>query len=286
MFGAPDWIDGRLRTLAKRVGHALWVVNGRLASRIELEVRQKATVIIPTYSAERVRGVAAMVRSVLRCAFVEKVNVSNHNPDIRIEAHVRCADERLMLANQPTRRGCGYQWTVASSVAPQYLISIDDDLRLRPAQLALAKQLNPAIRYAVHDGCSTLADGEPPGLISTVAVFSSIRGVAGRRCLADQVVEALPPGGHLFYFDLFRATDFAGRDRIRPARLFAACRTVWHRRFWGYEFIPRRERVQAVWTSLRSAEKRQLYQSLRARLVQRLMPSYEVLCCRKPGGAS
>lgn len=39
--------------------------------------------------------------------------------------------------NQPIRRGCGYQWIVAAGRAPAFVISIDDDVRLLPTQLAL-----------------------------------------------------------------------------------------------------------------------------------------------------
>jgi len=126
-----------MRALAKRCQHLLWDLRVRLSRPVAVAVRQKATVIIPTYSAERAGGVAFTVRAVLRCPFVETLIVSNHNPDIRIETYVRSQDPRLVLLNQPTRRGCGYQWDIAASRAPEFLISIDDDIRLLPSQLAL-----------------------------------------------------------------------------------------------------------------------------------------------------
>jgi len=126
-----------MRALAKRCHHLLWDLRVRLSRPVAVAVRQKAIVIIPTYSPERARGVAIAVRAVLRCLFVDTLIVSNHNPEIRIEDYVRIHDPRLVLLNQPTRRGCGYQWEVAASRDPEFLISIDDDIRPLPFQLAL-----------------------------------------------------------------------------------------------------------------------------------------------------
>jgi len=126
-----------MRALAKRCQHLLWDLKVRLSRPVAVALRQKATVVIPTYSTERARGVALTVRAVLRCLFVETLIVSNHNPDIRIENYIRSHDPRLLLLNQPTRRGCGYQWDVVASRAPDFVISVDDDVCLLPSQLAL-----------------------------------------------------------------------------------------------------------------------------------------------------
>lgn len=134
---AGSVIGGRLRILAKRCQSLAWLLKAHLDRRVSLAIPQKATVIIPTYSIERARRIGGAMRGLLRCEFVATLIVSNHNPDIRIEDHVRVHDPRVVLLNQPTRRGCGYQWTVAAQRAPEFLISIDDDIRLLPAQLAL-----------------------------------------------------------------------------------------------------------------------------------------------------
>src|SRR5215831_5624746 len=119
-----------VRTLAGRCQHLVWDLKLRLSRPVELAIRQKATVIIPTYGAERVWNVAFTVRAVLRCRFVETLIVSNHTPDMRIEDYVRSHDPRLVMLHQPTRRGCGYQWDVVASRSPEFVISVDDDVRL------------------------------------------------------------------------------------------------------------------------------------------------------------
>ena len=76
----------------------------------------------------------------LKCNFIEKVIISSHNPDIKIEDHVRVGGSRLVLLNQDVRRACGYRWVVAREFSPQYLVVIDDDILLFPFQLKILFQ--------------------------------------------------------------------------------------------------------------------------------------------------
>jgi len=191
---------------------------------------------------------------------------------------VRIAPQTLRVLDVGCGTGRSSRLFIDLGLRPEQVTAVD----LRPGALALAKKLNPAIRYLLYDGYSALDDGSSSRLISTIAVFSSIRSRAGRQCLADRVVEALPPGGYVFYFDLFRANDFAGRDWLRPRRLFPSCAVVWHRWFWSVDFIPRRERARMAWDALQRRDTMQR-PSVRSYLARRLLPAYEVLCCRAPG---
>jgi hypothetical protein len=125
-----------VRRKLKPVVFRAWMAYGYVAPRITLPGAEKLTVLIPSYSVERVPYVKANVRFLLKCDFVERVIVSNHNPETRIEDWVDFSDSRLTLVNQPNRRGCGYGWVVASEFDPEYLISIDDDILVRPRQIA------------------------------------------------------------------------------------------------------------------------------------------------------
>jgi len=153
-------------------------------------------------------------------------------------------------------------------------------LDMRPGAIAVARRRHPAIRYVLHDGYGALVDGAAPDLVSMIAVLSSIKSHAGRACLANRVIEAVKPGGEIFYFDLFRANDFAGRDRLRPVRLFSSCTPIWHRYFWSYEFIPRRERLRALIYRIRSSTTYPQH-TLRSHLIRHILPSFEALCVRK-----
>jgi hypothetical protein len=76
------------------------------------------------------------IRNILKCDFVDRLIISNHNPEIKIEAKVKTRDNRIVILNQDISRGCGYRWKVASWFDPEYLIVIDDDLFLFSWQLA------------------------------------------------------------------------------------------------------------------------------------------------------
>jgi glycosyltransferase involved in cell wall biosynthesis len=76
------------------------------------------------------------IRNILKCDFVETVVISNHNPDVAMDDLVRVRDKRVIIRNQPVRRGCGYRWNVALEYQPDYLIVVDDDILLFPSQLA------------------------------------------------------------------------------------------------------------------------------------------------------
>jgi hypothetical protein len=77
----------------------------------------------------------SVARNYLRCEFVEKIVVANHNPSIHIEEKARIRDGRLIYINQDVRRGNGYRWRVANTIDAEFFIVIDDDVLLFPSQL-------------------------------------------------------------------------------------------------------------------------------------------------------
>jgi len=108
------------------------------------------------------KHVDPQVRNILKCQFVDKIIVSNHNPEVRIENMVKIRDERLVFINQKSRRGCGYRWIIANEINPEYLIVVDDDILLFPSQLrTLFKNLieEPEIPHGIS-GMLHLDDGE------------------------------------------------------------------------------------------------------------------------------
>ncbi|GIK40319.1 MAG: hypothetical protein BroJett011_41520 [Chloroflexota bacterium] len=76
------------------------------------------------------------VRNILKCNFVDKLIISNHNPDVHIDDRIKIKDKRLVFINQNVKRGCGYRWLIADELDPEYLIVVDDDILLFPSQLA------------------------------------------------------------------------------------------------------------------------------------------------------
>jgi SAM-dependent methyltransferase len=148
---------------------------------------------------------------------------------------------------------------------------------VRPGALARARQLNPAIEWLQHGGGAL-----PAGYnwISATAVFSSIAGGEARRQAADQIAEALPAGGHLFYYDTRLANDFAGGDPIEPLGLFDGLIPIWRTRLGRFSALPFKERVRgALATGLRGDA---LTPSAREMVSDLVKPSVEAWLLRKP----
>lgn len=97
-------------------------------------MNEKATVIILSY--KRPQNITPIVKHVLCCDFVEKIIVSNNNPDIRIDDYVRIASKKLILFNQNQKTPCRYRWDIAKKYVSKFYIVIDDDVFIFPSQLS------------------------------------------------------------------------------------------------------------------------------------------------------
>jgi hypothetical protein len=121
--------------LTRKMRLLLWELDGRFSRRLSLDSPQKVTVLITYYHPVRMQYVDSQIRNILKCAFVEKLVISNHNADIRIQDKVSLQDERLVFMNQKISRTCGYRWRIAKELDSEYIIAIDDDILLFPSQL-------------------------------------------------------------------------------------------------------------------------------------------------------
>lgn len=140
---------------------ALLTANGYFGKRFSLPGPKKLTVLITYFNPVRMTRIDHQLRNIFKCSFVERVIISNHNPDVRIQDLIKVRDSRLKIINQPVRQGCGFRWQIASEINPEYLVVIDDDLFLFPGQLTkLFKALlaNPGILHGLA-GINCLPDG-------------------------------------------------------------------------------------------------------------------------------
>ena len=113
----------------------LWVLTGYLGSPITLATPHTVTVLITYFNPVRMRNINHQIRNTLQCSFVERLIISNHNPDVNIQDFIKIKDSRITVVNQPAKRGCGYRWLVAKDFSFEHLIVIDDDILLSPVQL-------------------------------------------------------------------------------------------------------------------------------------------------------
>jgi hypothetical protein len=125
-----------LPRLARTAKYALWKTYGYSGLRWPTDSQQHATVLITYYNPARMKYIEPQIRNILKCDFVEKLIISNHNPEVRIENLIKSRDKRLVVINQEIKRGCGFRWNVAADFDPEFLIVIDDDVWLFPWQLA------------------------------------------------------------------------------------------------------------------------------------------------------
>jgi hypothetical protein len=139
----------------------LWVLNGYFGKPLSLESPEKLTVLITYFNPVRMKNINHQIRNILKCRFVERIIISNHNPDVNIQKRIKIENRRLTLLNQDVKRGCGFRWQVASVYDPEYLVVVDDDFLIYPGQLTtLFKYLlaEPEILHGLS-GMNYLPDG-------------------------------------------------------------------------------------------------------------------------------
>jgi len=129
-------VAARLKATARACLRLLWVFNGRFGPTVSLPFEFKGIVILSGYQAERMKNIEPLIRAALKCTFVEKVIVSNNNPQLRIRDWVKITDRRLTMTDQVVRRGAGYQWELIKQEAAHFALAIDNDILLFPRQMA------------------------------------------------------------------------------------------------------------------------------------------------------
>jgi SAM-dependent methyltransferase len=141
--------------------------------------------------------------------------------------------EALRVANVDVQRaqvldvGCGNgrstRLYLDFGFEPGQLHGVD----LRDGAIARARRTHPAIRFTAYDGGELPVPDGSIDWVSLLTVISSVGGDESRAGIIESIRPKLRPGGHVFYYDLLRANDFAGGDRIHPARYFVGFDSVW-----------------------------------------------------------
>jgi len=125
-----------MKRLIRKIRYTIWTLNGFFGKTLSLDIPQKTTILITYFDLSRMNHLKSQIRNLRKCNFIERIIISNHNPEIQIEYEDVVRDERLVIINQKTKRGCGFRWSIAGSFDPEYLIVMDDDIMLYPTQIA------------------------------------------------------------------------------------------------------------------------------------------------------
>lgn len=113
--------------------YARWSLGVTLSPPVTSALAEKLTIVVPSY--KRPQNLHPIVRSLLKASFVERIIVSNNNPDIRMEDWIGLRDERLRIINQPKRTAPGIRFALARETQGKFFATIDDDVFLSPTQL-------------------------------------------------------------------------------------------------------------------------------------------------------
>ena len=130
--------------------YLLWVWNGYICRHLTINTPHKVTVLLTYYHPIWMTHINNQIRNILKCNFVEKIVITNNNPNVKIEEKIKFRDDRLTWINQEVRRYNGYRWHIANTLDTKYFIVIDDDVLLFPSQLKSLFQhliLEPSIPH-------------------------------------------------------------------------------------------------------------------------------------------
>jgi hypothetical protein len=113
--------------------YARWSLGTMLGPPVSSALPEKLTVVLLSY--KRPQNLHPIIRALLKASFVERIILSNNNPDIRMEDWVGLRDERLRIINQPKRTAPGIRFSLARETQGRFFATIDDDVYLSPTQL-------------------------------------------------------------------------------------------------------------------------------------------------------
>ncbi len=120
----------RLLEGAMRVG---WRATVRYGPRCRLRDAPSLTCILLSY--RRPENMADLVRGLLRCEFVDRVIVSNSNPETEIGRWTPFSDPRLQVTDAGRHTPAGFRFELAREAEAAHYLCIDDDVFLRPKQI-------------------------------------------------------------------------------------------------------------------------------------------------------
>lgn len=111
---------------------------------------EKLTVVLLSYG--RAANLNSIVAACLACPFVQRVILSNNNPELRMRDFVRQRDSRLQITDQSVRCFPSKRYELARDSGDEWLLCIDDDTFLTPRQIRSlfgASLANPAVPHGV-----------------------------------------------------------------------------------------------------------------------------------------
>ena len=96
---------------------------------------EKLCVILLSY--KRQQNIQFIAENILKCSFVDKLIISNSNPEFEIDPWVEIKDPRIEIINHPTKKECHSRWEILKDENFEFYMAIDDDVFLTPEQIKM-----------------------------------------------------------------------------------------------------------------------------------------------------
>ncbi|HKK16710.1 MAG TPA: hypothetical protein VJ981_08375 [Gammaproteobacteria bacterium] len=124
----------------KNLNRLIYVLKSFSARTQYIADDHKIIALLASFHHERLKNLQPLLQSILKCQFISRVFLSNHNPDITVENWIKIKDERLIVLNQPVRHGPGYCWELAKAEKSDFYLLVDDDFLVTPKQIKMLIQ--------------------------------------------------------------------------------------------------------------------------------------------------
>lgn len=98
-------------------------------------MKDSVAAVLPVYS--RPQNIEAICREILDVRGLTRLVISNNNPLLDISRYLTLSDPRIVVINQPTKKGAGIRTHIATQIPEFFQFSVDDDLFLTTAQIEI-----------------------------------------------------------------------------------------------------------------------------------------------------
>lgn len=200
-----------------------------------------------------------------------------------------CTAKAMSLSQLPLETvklldvGCGNgrstRMYIDLGLRPEQLIGLD----LRPGTISLAQKLNPAIQFISYGGEGLPFADQAFNWIAMAGVISQIEALPSRHELITEVHHKLLPGGFVYVFDKYRASNMVGGGEVKLRQYFPGDRfkLVWYQPIKSYQFMPVGEKLNNLFGQALSQGDGEFKKKLLTRLSQIVRPSHAVLLAQK-----
>lgn len=217
-------------SVVRTVLTSTWKGRVRIGRDVDIPGRDvRVGVVLLSY--DREANLEPILRSVLRCRFVDRVLVSNNHPDKRARDFISIDDPRVSLVDQPQRERPGIRWRLARERMADcpIVVAIDDDVFLYPSQIkalveAVIAEPDRVHGFAGMDG-HTYLSGEDRDVDHIVRVYATTQDHIARYF---DLIERMPEHGdevERIGDDMVISLAAPGAPRMHDVGYVLSCRT-------------------------------------------------------------